>query len=391
MRSQKRWASEVRWAWGPLVAAAGLVAVAGAACAAAAMGLLPALAFPMAALPVSLSLFLVHPRPVEVARRPKRVHVAHGALSFGDETVRADEVTHAAVLPRRDHTELRLDRRGGPALRLAFRKTTTALRVLSALGVDPSRTVERRLLVWSSVDAPAARAALRGLGFVLTLLAGATSAPWQKAIFGVAAFAVIAFTFLTLPRMTLAEDGLEVRSPFRRRFVPFAAITGIELDEALRGGRVRVLVGTEAPIELDSDDAAGLAARLRARLALEGRRDPSPPTPPELARNDRPPSAWIAGLRAAADVPSFRTPSLALSELRRVALDPRATLEARAAAAVALSTRPDERAVLARVAEGTAVPALRVVMDAAATGDDGALVSALDALPAEDEGQLRRR
>src|SRR5262249_28088019 len=129
-------------------------------------------------------------------------------------------------------------------------------------------------------------------------------------------------------------------------------------------------------IRLSCEDGAGealYALLCEARRAAQRRA--ASPTEEALARAGRSPNEWVRDLRALADgaTATHRTAPLREDALWEIVEDPAASLEARAAAAVALVSigGGDARARL-RVAATTANARLRVALEtvAGATTDD---------------------
>jgi hypothetical protein len=160
---------------------------------------------------------------------------------------------------------------------------------------------------------------------------------------------------------------------------------GIEL--VLRSGAtVRIPVSSQQTLQQSNRDLI----RERIREAMESHRlgDAAAETA-LLARQARSVSDWVQSLRAigsGAHV-DHRTAPVAPERLFRIVEDPSLTASARAGAAVALGASLDAsgKVRLKDAAGATAAPKLRIAIEAAASGDDAALIEALSAIEGEAE------
>ena len=113
-----------------------------------------------------------------------------------------------------------------------------------------------------------------------------------------------------------------------------------------------------------------------------------------LARQARTVADWVQSLRAIGSGAHLdhRTAPVAPERLFRIVEDPSLTASARAGAAVALGSSLDAsgKVRLKDVAEATAAPKLRIAIEAAASGDDAALIEALSAIEGEAEKRALR-
>jgi len=179
----------------------------------------------------------------------------------------------------------------------------------------------------------------------------------------------------------------------RRRFIPSAKIVRVE-RYVVGGGGGRPVVGAaitleggevlEIPLGMSGswDEDRALAVVDRIREALETcRRGPVDPSASLLGRRGRDVRGWMDDLRAIGSGANatLRIAPVQPEVLWRVLESPGAAVEERAAAAVALARALDDdgRTRLRIAAAAVAETNLRIVLDAAATEDEGALEEAL--------------
>jgi hypothetical protein len=207
--------------------------------------------------------------------------------------------------------------------------------------------------------------------------------------------------------LSIGLDGLLVRWAWRRRLIRFDELRDVEHDGskltlALASGE-RVLLSV-AWRTLRQQDAYGafssraayldaIVARIREAMTASGPQTASPQA--VLLRHDRQVEAWVRALRATLSrgARSFRDAELVPEQLWATLEDGSAAEAERAAAAVALgpSLSEGDRARLRNVARVLVSPRLRIAIEAAAEGEDGALREALAALePAGPRARLRR-
>jgi hypothetical protein len=265
----------------------------------------------------------------------------------------------------------------------AFHDRTAANRLLVDIGLDPARhpfrthvaAHERFSLRKACFDVPAL--ALCGLaGAFLAPQFGFRSwgavGPW---VYAAAWFLTYLIARLTLSaRVTVGGDGIHLREPLEPdRFIPYGAIDRADWDErpntltlTLRNGERRVISGERdqnqvAPLVL-RDAIADAKAAQHELVALPERL---------LPRAGRSAAEWVRDLGKLLGNRAYRDPSLAPSELARIAEAPQADPEVRVAVALALACSPDHRLrQRVRVASGgCADPDLARALAKAAEGE----------------------
>ncbi len=185
-------------------------------------------------------------------------------------------------------------------------------------------------------------------------------------------------------RATVGADGLLLRWLFLRRFVPFTIMEHVAVQSMVSRNKdgspnvsgYRVEIETSEGPDVNVDTGRNprelfdvlVAARRSRHVREHGAFDPR-----ALRAEGDDEKAWLGRLRALADrVQSFRVDAPSTEELLAIVDDATLDEEARAGAAVVLGARSDDEAkARLRVAkEATASPKLRVVLDAAADGQE---------------------
>jgi hypothetical protein len=249
-------------------------------------------------------------------------------------------------------------------------------RVLSHVGMGPSQR--------------AVRAPLRG-----------TIGAFTKGLVGFAmtcAFTALVVSRYGFPYVVVGADGIRIRGGLRTRFIPFADVRAVDATHGVdQLGMTGVQLTTTRSRELlpligqSLDQRNALVERIRAGreayLATAGGR------PLEaLDRAGRPVAAWKANLeRLAASEGGFREQPLGKDDFERVLADPRAPLDRRVGAALALRVADPSASVRIRVAsESSADERVAAALQAASDGEihEDVLDShALAAPPASRAGQ----
>ncbi len=190
--------------------------------------------------------------------------------------------------------------------------------------------------------------------------------------------------------LVVGADGVELRGPWRRRFIPYASLEDLGWERQTRTLTLREpgrqhwsyttrVTGTSI-IEVDEAANAFLDAVSRARALYERRRHET-----ELAnllkKGARSMQAWRESLRQFAEGgAAYRAQALGLAEVAQMLDDASADAEVRLGAAMALrASRPTEEPTRIRVAaEACANPAMRAALERVAddTLDEDALAAA---------------
>lgn len=325
--------------------------------------------------------------------------VRNGGLSIDNTVARAWTGGEAIALPDgRAQVDLTAGLRRE---RLEVSGMNTARELLAALGLDrragtsqfyPRIRVRPAAFVVAGAFFFAALPMFAFLGAAITLFA-----------FGLAALAALVGLFQwfrSSVEMTVGLDGLEIRQGWNRRFLPYARIQSVhrvDTEEApWRHDNSHVSLG----FRVTTDDGASTvydtrAERFRGNVwrtdpifdAVEkawqrGRaKDRAPQAAAlALARGPRSSQDWIAALRAQgrSERADYRVAALDSRALFDVLVDPAATRELRAAAAVALAASDEHAPRLRVAADDVADDVVRRVALAAAEEDDARLAEALE-------------
>jgi len=212
------------------------------------------------------------------------------------------------------------------------------------------------------------------------------------------AFTALVVSRYGFPYVVVGADGIRIRGGLRTRFIPFADVRAVDATHGVdQLGMTGVQLTTTRSRELlpligqSLDQRNALVERIRAGreayLATAGGR------PLEaLDRAGRPVAAWKANLeRLAASEGGFREQPLGKDDFERVLADPRAPLDRRVGAALALRVADPSASVRIRVAsESSADERVAAALQAASDGEihEDVLDShALAAPPASRAGQ----
>ena len=232
-------------------------------------------------------------------------------------------------------------------------------------------------------------------GFLLTLTASLKALLFMPILFPLVMVA------LWPSRVDVGTDGVLLRWLGTRKFVPYAEVDRVEPTDTgvrliLEDRFVDLPVGPMDPraarpmdVQLRNERDA-LVERIRTAMiapALDA--PPARLEPSMLARGGRTPSDWLASLRSmvAKREGRMRAAPVLDDQLWALLSDPNTSPSARAGAAVVLASHADEgtRDKLRIAAQSIASPKLRIVLEAAAEGEDRELelVRALDEVPDE--------
>lgn len=299
--------------------------------------------------------------------------------------VALDAIRAAFVVPREERRcAVRVERRAtARAFELEFERDEDALAFLHAIGFDTTQTVARFWLA-SRLAASRLMTALWG-SFVATvaMLGGPLARELHDGplapLFVLLGVVVVLVPIVWPMRLTIGADGLLVRWITGTEFVPYGAIEtvhsydlGIELI-VRSGRRLRLALAEKHPRVADHERRALILERIREAIDAYDRAGGAL-DPALLVRGGREARAWIRSLRALGSGGSadHRSATVARDELWRVVEDPSAEPAARAGAAIALapSLSVEERPRLRVAANATASRKVRVVLEAAADGDD---------------------
>lgn len=173
--------------------------------------------------------------------------------------------------------------------------------------------------------------------------------------------------FAAPPVVTVGSDGIFLTRGVTRRFLPRSEIVAIHEGWrpviALRSGETVPLAG----VSLDAQRCLAFGRLANARLATS---TAAPEGRAVLAREGRSVAEWRAAIARAVEDPAYRSAALTTEETGALLENPRAPLEQRVAAAMALriAGEPPERIRVA--AEAVAHPAAREALEAVADDAD---------------------
>lgn len=335
------------------------------------------------------------------ARLPNEtIEASAEGIRVGGELTPIDQIKGAYVVPDAGPVPVmvRVERRGlAPSIEIAVANVGEGRAMLRALGLDASQTVARFRTMSRALSRRRYGFAV-GFGIApLWILFGAISARNPAiAPFGIVFVLTVFFSLVAVmlwpTQLDVGADGIALTWFFRKRFIRYADVLRADIyeqswgrsrtrgvDIILQSGeQIRVPVNQE---KWSRDGRTELIAE-RIREAMETYRSGGAADTAMLARRGRDIGAWVRALRAIGSGANAgpRTAPIARDTLLRIATDPGAQNEDRAAAAVALSSEEEGRASLAVAARATAEPKLRIVLERAATGDEEAIAEAVAAL-----------
>ncbi len=330
--------------------------------------------------------------------------VVHGEeLWVGGRCYQRSTLTNGFVVPGGGCARVVLERGALlPAIELQAVDEAEGRQLLRSLGLD----VDQSLAVFRGMSRLHTNGWLAaGVNVLLsTLMVGLGVAMGQLFGGGGAAlcFGLVLIAMLVLnvapARVEVGADGVLLRWLGHKRFIPHGEI--VDAQVALRGqfrSRRKVVVlqlasggSLDIPVAtamFDFGRASALAARIRQAVAGRARAGDSAHLE-ALPRRVGSYLDWVRALRA--QLSSHRSGHLPVDRLWRVIEDPQGPATERAAAAVSLSEKlssPD-RSRLKQVAEATAAPRLRIVLDALCEqAEEEQLVEALAELEASEAKQ----
>jgi hypothetical protein len=331
---------------------------------------------------------------------------AEGLFEGGRLIVPAEEIRAGFVVP---------DPPRGPRVRIQRkRKLSVEVRVsddvegralLRALGLDATQRAATFSTPSQALTNPMWSIVL-GVGFAVTFtLLGIFNRAIGLHGSGVQLPILVAYLgmmFATRTGITVGADGILRSWLGKKEFWSYGDIEGVStfvddsfwrkqkwqgIELTLRSGaKVRIPVVSKQALQRSNLDL--ILERIREARESHRQGDPAAETA-LLARQARTVPDWVQSLRAigsGAHV-DHRTAPVAPERLFRIVEDPSLTASARAGAAVALGASLDAggKVRLKDAAGATAAPKLRIAIEAAASGDDAALVEALSAIEGEAE------
>jgi hypothetical protein len=275
------------------------------------------------------------------ARRSQRLHTQDGVLFLGEEPLcRREDVSNATAAMSDQEAVVHIELRRGEPIGLYVGSLDDGRALLRALGADVTRRAH-------DIRVPS------GLPFFPM-------------------------------RVSVGVEGIDIDIPFSKpRFIPLREIAGVERTQS----GLRVHRHDAAHVDLVVQQNAFLpdleGARVAERLceAIDAQRSMIAPVidPTLLDRGETPIALWIERLRGVAKVATFRQAGLIATELWQIVENAAIPPARRAAAAVALAPDLDEKGKdrLRIAAVSSALPRLRMALDAAADDDRATIETAL--------------
>jgi hypothetical protein len=336
--------------------------------------------------------------------RRRDVRAGGAGLELGGRLVLSRAWAQGSVVERPDMVVARVEGLPG-AFEIVVGSVAEGRELVEAMRLDAPRKSaqftfrdahECRALVDGAVYAVMMAAALVGVG-------GGGLMRVAFAVFvvtsAIAALVIVIFGSSRID-VTVGTDGVRLhRAPWRVRFVPYAALNGVDLGNRrltmrIRGERaVHASFGATANAYTagGAEDARAFVARVEENLVHHRARANSAVR--GLSRGGRAPTIWLRDL-ASLSRATYRTPAVAHDALWQIVEDPSADASERAGAALLLRPTLDvaARADLARIAESSAHPSLPPLLDAIASANEAATRRAVERMAKrEDQSMTWRR
>lgn len=318
-------------------------------------------------------------------------------------------VAFARRLGLSERVEVELKRRGFRAwpVRFATRTVEEARAIVDALGLGVRRRAMTRKVASPAINPKVTFPAIFG-GMALMIL-GAFLGQAVHPAFGAVAMAfplgvVGVFVFgLVKKKITVGADGVTVQWLGRPQTISLDDVARVEIipAEFVKPAVVRLVRKRGPPFDIVVGLRGGnlfepfvvtaecerIAERVKEAMALGQDAKPVEFRTWAEHRATLPIAEWVAVLRGA--VQAYRDEGslpFSTADLWSVLENTRASAAERVAAAVAVTATPDERtrARLRDVAASTALPRLRVALEAAAEADDAKLTRVLEELRIEE-------
>jgi hypothetical protein len=312
-------------------------------------------------------------------------------------TFAAGALRGAVAVPRFDGEQIEIALEDGRELTLEPRRVAEGKRVLSHLGVDPSR---RRSRVSLGGDADArwrAFVGIIGFGLLLPLV----PVGWLSFL-GIAVCLALVAQFWRSGRAAAVAlvglDGVEIRWRGGARFVPLAGVASARV-KAGAGVELELVDGTYELLVPDyrgsNERVRALAAMVREAVRARERLGEPASAPGMLERGERSFAQWTEALRGLArGAYDYRVTAVPVEDFSAVLEDPDATTEQRIGAALVLDGTgdPEARTRIRLAADTSASPRMRVVLAAiaeAAPYEDAIADALAGDAPAEQHRQRR--
>ncbi|MFO0559726.1 MAG: hypothetical protein U0269_17030 [Polyangiales bacterium] len=347
-----------------------------------------------------------------LVEKPGDVTVSRAGVAQGGRLV-ADrkKVNNAAIVrdPRGVGTRILLGKKGSPRRLLALRAKDDgeAHKILHELGLDADASTAS----WSTLGG--AMYASWGIwaqmfpfffAFALAALAGLAQSlvPVPFAVMSLVAFYASIFT---KTNVVVGADGVLVKWLHLQRFCSFRDVEFVE--RLINGVRLHrknaapfdVTIATQQQIRNDrfnvmSTEVEALYNRINEAMQVRDAQPDALVASDPFLRNARTAREWLdAAKKLFEPVAGLRSAVHTEESAWRVVADSAASEEARIGAAAALATNADDRGreKLRAVAENVASTRVRVAIEAAAKGDDDALIDVMEAVVKESPGAASKK
>ncbi len=312
------------------------------------------------------------------ARTEVLVEVVDGALRIDRQQRAAPQVLTRGEAVVLTNACIRVELRGAyrQQVRLEVRKAASARALLAALGLD--RRIGTSQFRVRRERGYAGLLTLGGfMAFPASMVLVAVDG-WLGLTFALAVVSGLVLDWLRMKVvLTIGHDGLDLRSPFGRRFIAHREIRSVLRSDV--GFEVQLASGELQRIDTRSERAGAAgsttdpsydAAQAAWAAWTNDAQGARPAAAMLLARGDRSASEWIASLRglAAAGGSGYRVAAVDEQALFAVLVDPGAARELRVAAALVLGAKEEHAPRLRVVADDVADPLVRRI--AVASLDD---------------------
>jgi hypothetical protein len=312
-----------------------------------------------------------------------------------------ESIVSGVVVPAGTSLTTELSLRNGDVLVFVHPREEHAEGLLRELGLASDQRRATLTACEPRISSLWSAATMFALSFVaMTWTASLTPFAKNLHILAIALVALVVGAALRPVDVTVGRDGVQIRSRFRPRFIPYENILGVDQNER---GQVELQLEAGDRITIGSainrGFTGGAGARHRAlRRRIEQARARAGRLPPSaahsLARQGRSLDEWRARLRQliSADA-DYRGPRLDREQAALALSDPNTAVEVRIGAALALaeSGLDDETSARIRIAANTSANArLRVALEQIAECEGEAEAQAIDEACSSDAGARRR-
>lgn len=321
------------------------------------------------------------------------------------------KVDNAAVVrdERLGGTRVLLGKKGSPrrSLTLLAKSDDEALSIVKKLGLDANASTA----TWATLGGFGyaswglwAQLAPLALAFPMIFMAAVLQSA-IPAVPGALCFLSFYALLFSKTHVVVGADGVLVKWLTMQRFCSWSDVASVErLVNGVRlvqrdGAHFDIKLGTEQQVRNDrlavlTPEIEALYTRVREAMSARGASPDAMVASDPFLRNDRSARAWLDALRTMFEpVGGLRSSAHTEESAWRVVADGSAAEEARIGAAAALANNSDARGKerLRAVAATVASTRVRVAIEAAAKGDEEALVETMEALANEDAERAKKK